>query len=141
MVVQGFPEKRRLKIMDGFRRFIMVDTHAVKVGDLEKNMESRPAAMPNFTDFPDVVVQEGADELTQRRQGGALRTPIGTTNVGDNGWMPTLVSEDSHFPNCRGIGMGDHVLQIQGVAPCGQMLKIWRKQEGQGTLVFERRNG
>ena len=36
---------------------------------------------------------------------------------------------------------GDHVLQIQGVAPCGQMLKIRRKQDGQGTLVFERRKG
>ena len=48
IVVQGSPEKRRLKIMDGLRRFIMVDSHAVKVGDLEKNMESRPAAKPNF---------------------------------------------------------------------------------------------
>ena len=55
--------------------------------------------------------------------------------------MPSLVNEDSHFPRCRGIGMGDHVLQIQGVAPCGQMLKIRRKQDGQGTLVFERRKG
>ena len=40
MVVQGFPKKSRLKIMDGLRRFIMADNHeAVKVGDLEKNME------------------------------------------------------------------------------------------------------
>ena len=127
--------------MDGLRRFAMVDTLAVKVGDLEKNMESRPVVKPKFTDFPEVVVREGADELTRRRQGGALRTSIGTTNVVDIGWVPPLVNEDSRFPRCRGIGMGDHVLQIQGVAPCGQMLKIWRKQEGQGTLVFGRRKG
>ena len=39
MVVQGFPKKSRLKIMDGLRRFIMVDNHeVVKVGDLEKNI-------------------------------------------------------------------------------------------------------
>ena len=65
MVAQGFPERRRLKIMDGLRRFIMVDTHAVKVGDLENNMESRPVVKPKFTDFPEMVVQEGADELTR----------------------------------------------------------------------------
>ena len=55
--------------------------------------------------------------------------------------MPPLVNEDSRFPRCRGTGMGDHVLQIQGVAPCCQMLKIWRKQEGQGTFVFGRHKG
>ena len=36
MVVQGFPEKSRLQTMDGLRRFTMVDTHSVKVGDFVK---------------------------------------------------------------------------------------------------------
>ena len=36
MVVQGFQEKSRLKVMVGLRRFIMVDHHeAVKVGGKE----------------------------------------------------------------------------------------------------------
>ena len=60
MVVQDSPEKRRLKIMDGLRRFIMVDTHAVKVGDLENNMESRPVVKPKFTrERQNVFVETG----------------------------------------------------------------------------------
>ena len=53
--------KRWLKIMNGLRRFIMVDNHeAVKVGDVAKKMESRPAVKPNFTtDFPEAVVRGG----------------------------------------------------------------------------------
>ena len=46
-----------------------LDTHeAVKVGDLEKNVEARPVVKPKFTtDFAEAVVREGADELTLRK--------------------------------------------------------------------------
>ena len=59
MVVQGFQEKSRLKIMEGLRRFILVDNpEVVKVGDLEKNVESRPVVKPKSTTyFLDVVVR------------------------------------------------------------------------------------
>ena len=56
----------------------MVDTHeSVKVGDSEKNMESRKVMKPKFTtDFP----EEGADELTLRcEEEGMLRTFIDNT--------------------------------------------------------------
>ena len=34
--------RERLRIMRGLRKFIMVDNHeAIKIGDLEKNVESR----------------------------------------------------------------------------------------------------
>ena len=37
VLVEGFQERNRLKMMDELRRFITVDNHeAVKVGDLEK---------------------------------------------------------------------------------------------------------
>ena len=37
----------------------------MKVGNEEKNVESRPVVKPKFTtDFPEAVVGEGADELT-----------------------------------------------------------------------------
>ena len=60
MVVQGFQEKSRLKVMVGLRRFIMVDNHVqVKVGDSEKNMKSRTVVKPKFTtDFLEAVVQQ-----------------------------------------------------------------------------------
>ena len=39
-VVQGLPEKNRLKTMDGLRRFTMAHNHeAVTVGDLENKAE------------------------------------------------------------------------------------------------------
>ena len=61
VVAQGLLLKRWLKIMNGHRRFIMVDNHeAVKVGDVAKKMESRPVVKPNFTtDFPEAVVRGG----------------------------------------------------------------------------------
>ena len=108
MVVEGFQEKSRQQIMDGLRRFIMVDNReAVKVGDSEKNMESRPVAKPKFTtDFPEALVQEGADELTLRpEEEGMLRTFIDTTEVGDSRWGPPLVDEDWHAI-CQAIFQG-----------------------------------
>ena len=77
------------KIMDGLRRLIMVDNHvAVKVGELEKNMESGKVVKPKFTtDFPEAVVQEGVEELTLRLRAdeeGALCTFIDTTDAGDS---------------------------------------------------------
>ena len=46
-------------MMEDFRRFIMVDNHeAVKVGELEQNMESMPVVKPKFTtDFPEAVIR------------------------------------------------------------------------------------
>ena len=59
---------------------------AVKIGDMEKILESLSVVKPKFTaGFPGAVVREGADELTQRREEGILRTFIDTTNVGDSG--------------------------------------------------------
>ena len=56
----------------------MVDNHeAVKVGDREKNMESRPLVRALFTkDFPEAVVEVGADELALRREGLTEQSPL-----------------------------------------------------------------
>ena len=74
MLVQGFQEKSRLKIMCDLRRFIMVDTlEAVTVVFFfsKKNMESRRVMKPKFTtDFHEAVVWEGADALTLRAEEG-----------------------------------------------------------------------
>ena len=52
---------------------MVVNCEAVKVGDLEKNMESRKVAKPNLTtDFPDAVAPEGADQLTLRAEEGTI---------------------------------------------------------------------
>ena len=122
LVVQDRLEKSWLKIMDGLRRFIMADDHvAVKVGDLDKNMESKPVLKPKFTtDVREAVIREGADELTLRRQEeGMLRTFSDSTDVGDNRWRPPL-GLASHLsgdcPRCRGIRMGSHVQELQGAA-------------------------
>ena len=90
-------------MMDGLRRFIMVDNYeAVKSWSLG-NMESRPVVKPNFTtDVPQAVVREGADELTLRAEEGMLRTIIDPADVGDNRWWPPLVDEDWHA-SCQAI--------------------------------------
>ena len=77
----------------------MVDNHeAVKVGDLEKTLQSLSVVELQFTaDFPEAVVREGADELTLRRgEEGTQRSFTNTTNAGDNRWWPPLVDEDWH---------------------------------------------
>ena len=90
------------------------------MGDLEKNMESRLVVKPMFTtDFAGAVVREGADVLTLRAEKECiLRIFIDTTDVGDSWWVPLFVHEEWHlsayFPRCRGIRMGNHVLQLQG---------------------------
>ena len=58
----------------------------MKVGDVDKNMESRPVVLPKFTtDFPEVVVRQGADDLTLRAEEElALRTFTDTKDVGDS---------------------------------------------------------
>ena len=87
--------------MDGLGRFMADNHEAVKVGDLELNMESRPVWRPKFTtDFPDAVVREGADELTLRKEEeGAVRSFIDTTEVGNRGWWATA----------RGLGLARHL--------------------------------
>ena len=52
--------------MDGLKKFIAVDKYAaVNIGDLEKETKSKRVVKPEFTtDFPGVVVRQGADELT-----------------------------------------------------------------------------
>ena len=76
MVVQNLQERIRHRIMDGLRKFIMVDNHeAVKVGEQDKNVESRKVVKPKFTrDFPEAVVREGLTLRTE--QEGMLRTFI-----------------------------------------------------------------
>ena len=61
MVVQGLQGKFGSEKMDGLRKCIAVDNHeAVKVGDVEKNMESKEVVKPKFTtDFPETVVRSG----------------------------------------------------------------------------------
>ena len=62
---------------------------------METTQESLPVVKPkSSTDVPEVVVREGADELTVRRREGMLRAFIDTTNVGDSRWRPPLVDED-----------------------------------------------
>ena len=121
MVVHGFPEKSRLQIMDGLRRFVMVDNReAVKVCELDKKVKSSKVVEPKFTaDFAEAVVGEGADELTLRAdEEGALHTFIDTTNVVDKIWGPPIVGKDWHAicqAIIQGVGgsrMGDHGLQV-----------------------------
>ena len=72
--------------MDKLRKFIVGDNQeAVKVGEQDKNVESRKVVKPKFTtDFPEYVVREGADELTVRAdEDGALRTFIDTPQCGE----------------------------------------------------------
>ena len=47
--------------MDGLRKKNAVDNHeAVKVGDVETNVESKEVVKPKFTtDFPEAVVRSG----------------------------------------------------------------------------------
>ena len=120
MVTQGLQERRRLKIMDGLRRFIMVDNHeVVKVGELDKNMESMKVVKPNFTtDFSEAVIREGADELTLRaEEEGVLHTLLTprmweTADRGLRQWMRTgtpsvrsfsKVSKDQNGKPCTTI--------------------------------------
>ena len=72
--------------MHELQRFIMVDNHeAVKIGHLEKTLESLSVAEPKFTtDLPDAVVREGADELSLRKgEEGTQRTWHGRRGVGE----------------------------------------------------------
>ena len=94
MVVQGLREKSTLKITDGLRRFIMVENfETVRVGGLEKNMESTQVVKPNFTtDF----LQEADEWSLRKEEEGTLRSSIDTTSVGDNKWELPLVDEDWH---------------------------------------------
>ena len=149
MVVQGLQERSRPRLMDGLRKFIMVENHeAVKVGELDKNVESRKVVKPKFTtDFPEAVVREGADEQTLRADGeGALRTFIDTTNVGDKKrWEPPLVDEDWHAV-CQAIFQGVEGSQWEtmfckyvDLHKAANCQKILRNQEGHGALVFGRR--
>ena len=49
MLVAGHQERRRLKKMEELRRFITVNNHdAVKIGDLEQNMESLSVLKPKI---------------------------------------------------------------------------------------------
>ena len=58
----------------------------MKVGDFDKNVELKPVVKPkSTTDFPKVVVWQGADELTLRAEEElALRTFTDTKDVGDS---------------------------------------------------------
>ena len=70
-------------------------------------LESRPLVKPKFTtDFPEAAVQEGADEVTLRREEeGLLHTFIDTTNVGYHRWESPLVDENWHA-FCQAIFKG-----------------------------------
>ena len=70
MLVVGFQERDRLKVMEELRSFITVDNHeAVEIGDLHKNTDSRPLVRFRFTaNVLAAVVREGEDELTLRRR-------------------------------------------------------------------------
>ena len=60
----------------------------MKVGDLDKNMESKKVVKPKLTtDVREVVTREGADELTLLdEEEGTLRNFIDTTDLGDSRW-------------------------------------------------------
>ena len=141
------------------QRVIMVDNPAaVKVGDVEKNMDSRKVVKPKFTtEFPEAVVREGAVELTLRAdEEGAVRTFIDTTNVGDKKrWGSPLVDEDWHAI-CQAIYGGVEVaewettcckyVQLHTAAKCkksGEIKKaqtlrsLLKKQKDHEVDVFE----
>ena len=99
MIVPGLLKQRRRNMMDGLRRFIMVDNHeAVEVGEFDMNMESKKVVEPKFTiDIPEVI-REGADALTLRaEEEGMLRIFIDATDAretadgGLRSWMRTGV--------------------------------------------------
>ena len=99
VLVEGLPERIRVKMAEELRRFIMVDNHeTVKIGYLEKTLESLSVVDPTFTaDFPEEALRGGAGELTLRRvEAGTQRTSINTINVGDSSWRSSLVDEDWH---------------------------------------------
>ena len=75
---------------------VVDNQEAVKIGDLEKTLESLLVVDPNFSaDSPDASVREGADAPTLRRgEDGTKRNFIHTATVGDNRWEPPLVDED-----------------------------------------------
>ena len=100
MVVPDLLDKSRLKTMDGLGMSVAVDKYAaVKIWDPEKKTKSaRVVSQKCTTNFPGVVVREGADELPLRaHEEGHLRSFIDTTNVGDKKrWELPLVDEDWH---------------------------------------------
>ena len=59
VLVRGFQERSRLKMMEELRKFITTENQeAVKIGDLEKTQGSRPVLKHKFsTEFPETVVQ------------------------------------------------------------------------------------
>ena len=70
VLVKGFQERSRLKMMTELRKFITVDNHeAVKICDLEKTLESHSVVKPKCAaDFAGAVVREGTHKLTVRRE-------------------------------------------------------------------------
>ena len=125
VVVQGLLEKSGLQVIG------VVDNHeAVRVG--EHGVEASGEAEVHDRS------SGGADELALRRRRRRIaHLHMDTSNSGRQ-WMGSTTRErrltchlSSHCPMCRGIGMGDHALHIQGVAPSGHMYGIWRQQECQ----------
>ena len=91
-------ERSRLKRMDWLRNH-----EAVKVGDLDKNMESKKVLTPKFTtDFPEAVVREGEDD-EQMKKGHC--EPSSTTRMwetkdgGHRSWMRTGTPSARPFPS------------------------------------------
>ena len=87
VLVEGFQERSRFKMMEEVRMFTTMDCHeAVKIGDLDKAQASLVVVKAKFTtDVPVVELREGAGELTlQREEEGTLRTFIDTTYCGED---------------------------------------------------------
>ena len=86
-MVEGVQDRSGLKMIEELRKFIKMDKHApIRIGDVEKEKESRKVARPKVTeDVGEAQIREGTDKLTSRTgEGGTLRTFSDTTNVGDN---------------------------------------------------------
>ena len=103
MVVQvGFAEKSWLRVMNKLKSLRFGEEHGVETS----------AEGENFAEECELTLQREEDVV--------LRSFIDTTDIADGRWE-VACHWSSHFPRCRRFGMGDHVLQVQGVASSGQM--------------------
>ena len=91
------------------RRFVEVDDHeAVKIGDLERNLEAIKVVRPrlNKVILLNSIIRVAVGEKALRTgEEGMLRMCINTTSVVDDSWGPRLVGEDWHAV-CQAIYRG-----------------------------------
>ena len=129
MVVPGLLEKSRLRMMDGLRKFVPVDTHAP--GKIGIWRETKQIFRERW--FGKERMSSHCAHM-KREQCALSSTPRmwETKDGGHRSWTKTGTpsARPGHLQDCRRSGMGDHVLQLCRTAQGSQRQEIWRKQEG-----------